>query len=75
VRDPGPGNPGARRFGRRVADNGNGSGGNRFVDEAISVGAFPAHGDESEAGFHAPRVVVETTDLRVSLPGKNLGAI
>jgi hypothetical protein len=75
VHDLRPGNRGARRFGGRVADDGNRSGGDGLIDESIPVAALTLHGDKNNSGANPSGIVFHAGNGRVSATGKNLGAL
>jgi hypothetical protein len=70
-----PANRRARRFARSVGDDGNRSGSDGLIDEAIAVVGLALHGDKHSSGAHSPGIVFHTRNGRVSALGENLGAL
>jgi hypothetical protein len=70
-----PGNRGARRFGRRVGDYGNRSGGNGLIDESIAVAGLAFHGDKNRSRAHPPGIVFHPGNGRVPALGEDLGTL
>ncbi len=75
VHDLRPGNCGTRSFGRGVGDDGNRSGGDGLINEAIAVAGLALHRDKNRSRAHSPGIVLHPGNARVSALRENLGAL
>ena len=75
VQDLRPGDAGTRNFGRGVGDDGNRSGGDGLINEAIAVAGLALHGDKNRPRTHPPGIVFHSGNARVSALREDLGAL